>query len=37
MNGKSPSYRVEIINSSTPPNETDGWKIYMNWDVLPIL
>lgn len=37
MNEKSPSYRVEIINSGTSPNETYGWKIYMNRDVLPIL
>ena len=37
MNGKRPSYRVEIINSGTPPNETYGWKIYKNRDVLPIL
>lgn len=37
MNEKRPSYRVEIINNGTPPNETYGWKIYKNRDVLPIL
>ena len=37
MNGKSPTYRVEIKNSGQPPNETYGWEIYRNLDVLPIL
>lgn len=37
MNEKNPTYRVEIINSGSPPNGTYGWKIYMNRDVLPIL
>jgi hypothetical protein len=37
MNEKKPTYRVEIKNSGTPPNETYGWKIYRNSDVLPIL
>jgi hypothetical protein len=37
MNEKNPTYRVEIKNSGTPPNETYGWKIYRNSDVLPIL
>ena len=37
MNEKKPTYRVEIKNSGTPPNETYGWTIYRNSDVLPIL
>jgi hypothetical protein len=37
MNKKKPTYRVEIKNSGTPPNETFGWEIYRNQDVLPIL
>jgi hypothetical protein len=37
MNEKNSTYRVEIRNSGTPPNETYGWKIYRNLDVLPIL
>lgn len=34
---KKPTYRVEIKNNGTPPNETYGWKIHRNSDVLPIL
>jgi hypothetical protein len=34
---KKPTYRVEIRQSGTPPNETYGWKIHRNSDVLPIL
>ena len=34
---KKPTYRVEIKNNGTPPNETYGWKIHRNTDVLPIL
>jgi len=37
MNEKKPTYRVEIEYSGTPPNETFGWKIHRNSDVLPIL
>jgi hypothetical protein len=37
MNNKKTTYRVEIKNSGTPPNEGYGWKIYRNRDVLPIL
>jgi hypothetical protein len=37
MNEKKPTYRVEIRNSGTLPNETYGWEIYRNVDVLPIL
>jgi hypothetical protein len=37
MNEKNPTYRVEIKNSGQPPNETYGWEIYRNLDVLPIL
>jgi len=37
MNEKKPTYRVEIKNCGTPPNETFGWEIYRNHDVLPIL
>ena len=37
MNEKQPTYRVEIRQSGTPPNETYGWKIHRNSDVLPIL
>ena len=37
MNEKKPTYRVEIKNSGTTPNQTYGWKIYRNSDVLPIL
>lgn len=37
MNEKQPTYRVEIKQSGTPPNETYGWKIHRNSDVLPIL
>jgi hypothetical protein len=36
MNEKKPTYRVEV-NSGAPPNETYGWTIYRNRDVLPIL
>ena len=34
---KKPTYRVEIKNNGTPPNETYGWKIHRNSDVLPVL
>jgi hypothetical protein len=34
---KKPTYRVEIKNSGTPPNETFEWNIYRNQDVLPLL
>jgi hypothetical protein len=37
MNEKKSTYRVEIKNIGTPPNETFGWNIYRNQDVLPIL
>ena len=37
MNEKKPAYRVEIKNTGMPPNETYGWTIYRNSDVLPIL
>jgi hypothetical protein len=37
MNDKKPTYRVEIKNSGTLPNEAYAWKIYRNRDVLPIL
>jgi hypothetical protein len=37
MNKEQPTYRIEIKNSGTPPNENFGWKIYRNFDVLPIL
>jgi hypothetical protein len=37
MNEEKPTYRVEIKNRGTPPNETYGWNIYRNQDVLPIL
>ena len=37
MNDKQPTYRIEIKNSGQQPNETYGWKIYRNLDVLPIL
>ena len=37
MNEKKSTYRVEIKKSGTPPNETYGWEIYKNLDVLPIL
>jgi hypothetical protein len=37
MGEKKPTYRVEIKNNGTPPNETFGWNIYRNQDVLPIL
>jgi hypothetical protein len=37
MNKKSPTYRVEIKISGQPPNETSGWEIYRNLDVLPSL
>jgi hypothetical protein len=33
---KKPTYRVEIKNNGTPPNETYGWNIHQNSDVLPI-
>ena len=34
---ENPTYRVVIKNSGTPPNETFGWEIYGNQDVLPVL
>jgi hypothetical protein len=37
MNKKPPTYRVELKYSGTPPNETYGWEIYRNLDVLPTL
>jgi hypothetical protein len=37
MNDKNPTYRIEIKNSGTLPNEAFAWKIYRNRDVLPIL
>lgn len=37
MNEKKSTYRVEIKNIGTPPNEAFGWNIYRNQDVLPIL
>ena len=37
MNGNTFTYRVEIRNSGTPPNESYSWQIYRNMDVLPIL
>lgn len=37
MNEKKPTYRIEVKNSGTTPNETYGWNIYRNQDVLPIL
>jgi len=37
MYEKKPTYRVEIRNSGTLPNETYGWEVYRNLDVLPIL
>jgi hypothetical protein len=37
MSEKKPTYRVEIKNSGTPPNEMFGWNIYKNQDVLPTL
>ena len=37
MNEKNSTYRVEIKNSGTTPNEAYSWQIYKNTDVLPIL
>jgi hypothetical protein len=37
MGERKPTYRVEIKNNGTPPNEAFGWNIYRNQDVLPIL
>ena len=37
MNEKKPTYRVEMKSSGTTPNETYGWNIYRNQEVLPIL
>ena len=37
MNKKKPTYRIEVKYSGTPPNETYGWEIYRNLDVLPTL
>jgi hypothetical protein len=34
---KKLTYRVEIKNIGAPPNETFGWNIYRDQDVLPIL
>jgi hypothetical protein len=36
MGEKKPTYRIEIRNSGTPPNNTFAWNIYRNQDVLPI-
>ena len=36
MNEKKPTYRIRIRSSGTPPNETYGWNIHQNSDVLPI-
>jgi len=37
MNEKPPAYRIEMKNTGQPSNESYGWKIYRNADVLPIL
>jgi hypothetical protein len=37
VNKKKPTYRIEVKYSGTPPNETYGWEIYRNLDVLPTL
>jgi len=37
MNEKNPTYRIKMKYSGTPPNETFGWEIYRNLDVLPVL
>ena len=37
MNEKNPNYRIEIKNNVLQRNETFGWEIYKNRDVLPIL
>jgi hypothetical protein len=37
MSEKKSTYRVEIKNNGAPPNETFGWNIYRNHDVLPML
>jgi hypothetical protein len=37
MSEKQPTYRVEIKTNGMPPNETFGWNIYRNQDVLPVL
>ena len=37
MSEKSPTYRVAIKHRGEPPNETYGWEIYRDLDVLPIL
>ena len=37
MNNRQPTYRVKINRSGTPPNETYGWEIFRNLDVLPLL
>ena len=36
MNEKMPTYRIRIRSSGTPPNESYGWNIHQNSDVLPI-
>ena len=37
MNEKKSTYRIKIKNNGTPPNESYGWEIYRNLDVLPLL
>jgi hypothetical protein len=37
MNEKDPTYRVELKNNGTSPDETYEWKIYRNREVLPVL
>ena len=37
MSERKSMYRVEIKYSGKPPNETYGWEIYRNRDVLPVL
>jgi hypothetical protein len=37
MNKKKPTYRIAIKHSGGPADETFGWEIYQNSDVLPIL
>ena len=36
MNEKMPTYRIRIRSSGTPANESYGWNIHQNSDVLPI-
>jgi hypothetical protein len=37
MTNRPSTYGVKMKRSGTPPNESYGWEIFRNLDVLPLL